>query len=499
MRLGALGRWWSRSSIRSVRRSLEDRDASVTERWDERENAETRLPGTEALHLGGIVLAEAFTPSTVASLFSALDDLPVQRPAEKEERRRDLAKSRGGRRGGWQNLGNFRPPGAFLGGIGGHDPTLPDSVDSADLSVSYVTPSLAVVVAVFVLKEESGDLSPILRSDYRTLHRPARVSIQGPLGRLRAHVPWARPRHYRAFGNTSGVEDQKRDACESLIADIEGTSGRWFYDKFPGRFATVATDERPTMRIYFTKDTVPNRGREHWLRPLGLDFALPLWRSIENRGWWLSEEKWRLREERNVLMLSAKREEAAVTGPGRSDEPETNWSLIHEFADQLIGLGVIHTMDALLSLYGSRLADLRDTARVSRRPRRPVRESLALDRFLVGDGLDAVTIASDLELATEDLDYFRWGLPEFTEYLNHLPPRADGDGREAREYIPSQREALRGLATRIAKDVALTTEVIQASAGLRQTVASTRLQRMTLALSVLAIIIALVGLLVAKH
>ena len=156
-------------------------------------------------------------------------------------------------------------------------------------------------------------------------------------------------------------------------------------------------------------------------------------------------------------------------------------------------------MDALLSLYGSRLADLRDTARVSRRPRRPVRESLALDRFLVGDGLDAVTIASDLELATEDLDYFRWGLPEFTEYLDHLPPRADGEGREAREYIPSQREALRGLAARIAKDVALTTEVIQASAGLRQTVASTRLQRMSLALSVLAIIIALVGLLVAKH
>jgi hypothetical protein len=32
--------------------------------------------------------------------------------------------------------------------------------------------------------------------------------------------------------------------------------------------------------------------------------------------------------------------------------------------------------------------------RVSRHPRRPVWESLALDRFLVGDGLDAVTIAS---------------------------------------------------------------------------------------------------------
>jgi hypothetical protein len=478
---------------------LEDRDTSLGEKWDERENSETRLPAGEAVHLGGIVLAEAFTPSTVASLFDALDDLPVQRPAEKEERRRDLAKSRGGRRGGWQNLGSFHPPGAFLGGVGGHDPTLPDSVDSADLSVSYVTPSLAVVVAIFALKEEAGDLSPVLRSDYRTLHRRARVSVQGPLGRLRAHVPWARPRHYRAFGNTSRVEDQKRDACESLIADVEGTCGRWFYGKFPGRFATVATEERPAMRTYFTKRAVPNRNREHWLRPLGLDFALPLWRSIENRGWWLSEEKWRLGEERNVLMLSAKREKAAVTGPGSSDEPETNWSLIHGFDDQLIGLGVIHTMDTLLSLYGSRLADLRDTARISRRPRRPVCESLALDHFLIGDGLDAVTIASDLELATEDLDYFRWGLPEFTEYLDHLPSRPNREDREAREYIPFQREALRGLAARIVKDVSLTTEVIQASAGLRQTVASTRLQRITLGLSVVAIILAVVGLLVVKH
>jgi hypothetical protein len=372
-------------------------------------------------------------------------------------------------------------------------------VDSADLSVSYVTSSLAVVVAIFVLKEESGDLSPILRSDHRTRHHRARVSVQGPLGRLRAHVPWARPRRYRAFGNTSGVEDQKRDACESLIADVEDTCARWFYDKFRGRFATVATEERPATRVYFTKQTVPNRDREHWLRPLGLAFAMPLWRSIENPGWWLSRERWRLREERNVLVLSARREEAAVRGPGSGDEPEANWSLIHEFDDQLTGLGVIHAMDTLLSLYGSRLADLRDMARVGRRPRRPVRETLTLDRFLVGDGLDAVTIASDLELATEDLDDFRWGLPEFTEHLDHLPSRSSGRDREAREYIPFQREALRGLAARIAKDVALTTDVIKASAGLRQTVASTRLQRITLVLSVVAIILAVVGLLVVKH
>jgi hypothetical protein len=478
---------------------MEDRDPSLWERWDERENSETRLPAGEAVHLGGIVLAEAFTPSTVASLFDALDDLPIQRPAEKEERRRELIKSRGGRRGGWQNLGNFRPPGAFLGGIGGHDPTLPGSVDSVDLSVSYVTASLAVVVATFVLKEEWGDLSPVLLSDYQTHHHRARVSVQGPLGRLRAHVPWARPRDYRAFGNSSRVEDQKRDACESLIADIEEACGRWFYGKVSGRFASVATGERPALRVYFTKDTVPNRNRERWLRPLGLDFALPLWRSIENRGWWLSEEKWRLREERNVLMLSAKREKAAVRGAGSNDEPESNWSLIHDFADQLIGLGVIHAMDTLLSLYGSRLADLRDAAHVRRRPRRPVRESLALDRFLLGDGLDALTIASDLELATEDLDQFRWGLPEFTECLDHLPSRPSGKNRDAREYIPIQREVVRGLAARIAKDVALTTEIVRASAELRQTVASTRLQRITLVLSVVAIILAVVGLLVVKH
>jgi hypothetical protein len=47
--------------------------------------------------------------------------------------------------------------------------------------------------------------------------------------------------------------------------------------------------------------------------------------------------------------------------------------------------------------------------------------------------------------------------------------------------------------------VALTTDVIKASAGLRQTVASTRLQRITLVLSVVAIILAVVGLLVVKH
>lgn len=78
------------------------------------------------------------------------------------------------------------------------------------------------------------------------------------------------------------------------------------------------------------------------------------------------------------------------------------------------------------------------------------------------------------------------------------PPPVAPEPGGTRIHPVSARSASRP-AARIVKDVSLTTEVIQASAALRQTVASTRLQRITLGLSVVAIILAVVGLLVAKH
>jgi hypothetical protein len=124
---------------------------------------------------------------------------------------------------------------------------------------------------------------------------------------------------------------------------------------------------------------------------------------------------------------------------------------------------------------------------------------LTLDDYLIGDGLDAATVASDLDAYTQDLDRFRWGIPEFTEHLDHMPKQSSIRERAPREYVPVLREVIRNRAARVASDSTVTTEAVKASAEIRQAISNTRLQRFTLLISAAAAVTAVVGLLVASH
>jgi hypothetical protein len=75
-------RWRERQSVRALRREVLEDDEVLAD-WDRRENEETRLPDGEEVHLGGLVLTEAFTPSTVTALRKALEDFPA--PGDKKE------------------------------------------------------------------------------------------------------------------------------------------------------------------------------------------------------------------------------------------------------------------------------------------------------------------------------------------------------------------------------------------------------------------------------
>jgi len=248
--------------------------------------------------------------------------------------------------------------------------------------------------------------------------------------------------------------------------------------------------------MFFTEEQIPYEERHAWLRPVGLDFARPLWRSTELEGWWLSEDRWPSRDGRHVMTLAAKRADAAEE-PSEGVSGESNWYLTQRFGSDQAPLAARHAMTALLALYAKRLGDLRDTAGVKRFPRRPVREGRDLDSYLIRDGLDAATVTSDLELLTRDLTYFRWGVPEFTEHLEDTPKTSST--RKPREYLPSLCAELREQAARLARDTTTTTANIKASAELRQAIANTTLQRFILVLSVAATIIAVISLLTASH
>lgn len=494
-RPNARKRWHRRPTVQTLIRQAQN-DREVLRESDERANDETRLPMSEAIHLGGLVLAEAFTPSTVSSLFNALERWPSNREARRQEWLAWLARSRGGQRGGWQTLGFVRPPGGFVMGDGHHDSELPPGVDAVWLHLSFVTPALAMVVATFTITESAGDLSGLLRRDYRTRHFDTRVRVYGPLGDLRARLPWARPARHGIGYSVSRAEDQKRRACQAMIRAHEEACSRWFFARFPGRFSAARSEDRPVTRMLFTTKQVPYAERHPWLRSVGLEFALPLWRSTERDGWWLSSDRWPHHDERHVTTLAARRADAAEP-PSAGESGESNWDLTQRFGSDQAPLAARLAIPALLDIYAARLAGLRDRAGVRRLLSRPVRDARTLDDYLSRDGLDAATVTSDLELFTRDLTTFRWDVPEFTEYREHLgvatPKRTEV------EYLPALRIEIREQAARLASDTTNTTGNIRASAELRQAIANTRLQRFVFGLSVCAIVVAIIGLLAAQN
>jgi hypothetical protein len=488
--------WHRRRSVSRLKKE-QGPTPEFQRKWDDRDNAETRLPVDEAIHLGGIVLVEAFTPSTVSALYRSLERWPADHHGRRHEWLDHLARSRSGASGGWQNLGVVRPPGAFVMGDGHHDPDLPTGIDAVWLQLSYLTPALAMVVATFTLSEASGDLSDLLRDNYETEVVNARVRVHGRLGSLRAHVPWSRPRRYSSSANIWRAEDQKRRAVNDTIEGHQAACSKWFFERFPGRFAATEPRARPVIRMLFTTKHVPYGERHHWLRPVGLDFALPLWRSTDPRGWWLAEDRWPHREHgRHAATLATRREDAAEP-PTDGETGDSNWYLTQRFGDDGAPLASRRAIVALLDLYADRLGSLRDRAGKRSRPRRPVRDGRVLDEYLIRDGLDAATISSDLQIMTRDLTEFRWGVPEFVEDRHAL-------GEQARattplEYVPALCESIRERAARLAADTDTTTANIRASAELRHAIANTRLQRVVVGLAVVAAVIGLLSILLANH
>jgi hypothetical protein len=199
--------WWQRPTVGALKREQE-KHRDYMDQQDEKGNARTRLPVDESVHLGGLVLAEAFSPSTVSVLYSVLRSWPGNNDRRRDEWTADLDRSRSGRHSGWGNLGVVRPPGEFMVGDGYHDSKLPDSVTAVWLHLNFLMPSVAVVVATFTFRDEVADVSALLRADYQTQIRDVRILVYGKFGWLRARLPWSRSKSHGMTASMSTAEDE---------------------------------------------------------------------------------------------------------------------------------------------------------------------------------------------------------------------------------------------------------------------------------------------------
>jgi hypothetical protein len=480
--------WWQRPTVRQIRKQEEehlDRDES-----DAHWNNETRLPENEAVHLGGVTVVEAFTPSTVSKLYDTLNKWPRGFGGSDRDFAADLERSRTGGSGGWTNLGLVRRPGHFIMGEGHNDSTLPPGVQAVWLTLSYLMPSVAVVCATFTFEDDAADMSDLLRTDFETKIEDFRIVVHGRFGRLRGRLPWSRPRNHSGTAQIRNVMAGKTRAVQRRVQEREAECARWFFSRFEGRFAAADSEARPTVRLMFTEQAVPFEGWPTWLEPAGLTWTPDVYRCTDTPGWALQARSWSMTDHRYGWTFAARRSDVGRVGDGAARE--TNWSLTQRFGREQAPLVAQFALTGLLEIYAGRLARLRDTAGRRHLIRRPVHDARNLDRYLVADGLDAATITADIANLTSDLSLFRWAVPEYTEDQGSAPE--EWTQREPLDLVPQLCKLLAARAVRLAEDTANTDGNLRASAQLRQAIANTLLQRTVVVFTVAAVVIALVSL-----
>lgn len=488
--------WRRRKTVRQRRREF-TQPSSVRAQADQRDNERTRLPLDETVCLGGLVLVEAFTPSTIKLLYATLEKLPVDRPGTKQEWISQLQRFRSSPgRAAWQSIGLVRRPGEFRAGPGFSDSTLPSGVDAVWLTIIYPAPSLTLLVATFTFEEDASDVSDILRSNYETVIDDIHVRVNGRFGLMRQRIPWSRPSKFYISGNYYDVARQKRQAYDRRASQHEQQCWDWLSTRFNGRFIAEPMERRPTLRLLFTKKSVPFVGHSEALGPLGLNFFPTVWRSTDVPGWGLVLHDALSKQRPFIATVAARRADAAERGRGEQDG--SIWRLTYDFHLEQSTLAALLGVQALLSIYTDQLSRLRDRAGIKPRIGRPVRQARDLDGFLLGDGLDAVTVASDLKDFTEELSNFRWNVAEYMEDVQGIP-ESIRNSREAAQLVPNLRDTLHTSSIRLIEDIAATTTNVSASAQLRQAVANTRLQRTVVTLAVIATIASVISLVIAAN
>lgn len=475
----SLRAWWRRPSNRAFREQIAGVELG---KGDDDANARTKLPDDEEVHLAGILLAEAFTPSSVGRLRDAVERLPGMEREKKVELLRQLDKYRRSSTWGGSTPIGYAGARAWVHAPAFYDEELPTDVETVRLHLHAVTPSLTVVVATFSYPEQDGDLSPLLGASYETrLHD--RITVPGRLGALRAWNPLGRPQLRGTRGTITTADEAKRLACEAFIGTRQDACRRWFAARFPGCFSEVEPGRRPAVRILLTKIAAPFDDDPSWRKAVGLWPAYDRWDSGAE-GW-----AFRVGEMRseNLDQIIAAAPQTSTDG-GAAPKPD----VLERFHALHGGLFARWAAHRLLALRLDQLAALRDEA-AARGRNRAVRDAEAIDAYLRTNGLDARTVVAEIERVTANSPGFLLGLPVYSR----TPPAPGGTAGATEDFRQVLCDSMNATAERLATDTEAATPSIVASAGLRQSILNTKLQRRALVASIVAAAIAAVSLAIA--
>jgi len=234
---------------------------------DRKINEEGRIPDDEEVTIESVWVSECYPPSYLDGLVSGLEALHVGRQFGADESAADIVRRyrSGAYAGGTANLGLFTR--ASRSGFGDYVHTdLPAIVTRASGWLENVTPSLTTITIQFEMTDDAGKaLQHALRADYRTKAKKRR---NGWL--------YADP------------DNQRREAMQKALDDLNIECSGWLRRHFPGAFAGgLLGVDYPSCAFLTTKQCVPlarTKNLVKWLWVAELDAAHETWDSADWPG-----------------------------------------------------------------------------------------------------------------------------------------------------------------------------------------------------------------------
>lgn len=433
-------------------------------------------------------ILEAYPPSKIESLLSALENKGLDKPRNYKgpiigdhDTVRDFIRSaRQGSSGDyWFPLRRIIPP---LSPRTSEYPKplrrrLPRGVSSVDMLLCSKTPSVTFLLIQFFYDRQST----LAFDDAIKRNRRRSWLIRF----ISAHHPY----------------DRRREVSK-LRYDLRKRCIKWIGKNFPGAFTSgVADGIFPTAEILTTEILKPEE-RSPQRPPYAFSAALmngnERWESVNMPGLFLAEEGM-FKEDRGNLLFSGNRQilyNNPIYGHETGDYRNNPRLFSYRLAEELQNMLVLWGVSRLLLGYYSSSGRTRDELVSHKTPRLYGR--LRKMRQLLVSSFDARTVAAEVrrqKLSASPYNSLIWGIPTFRRYPDSpLPIEARKLGLETLQG--TWRNNVFGLADLVDDEAKMTMENLGIETGLRSTLANLWLQASVVVFSCTTIFVAIA---ITKH
>jgi hypothetical protein len=548
--------WHKRTTVRAEKRRLLSWMAE-DDKNNRRDNNDIKLADDQKVHIPAIVLIECFTPSNIKDLFTSIDTWPIKPPEYLDSLKDQVRKWRNSEYGGaWTSVAMFaRPDSGLFEYVA--DTSIPSRIKAVEFLLLSPLPSLTALIAIFYPTDEYSDISDQLRRHY--LPRIDRTSFRakGKLARFTHVLPLSRAEKVYYTVDVVGPDQLQREHVDNVFSELEAHCWQWLSNRALGKVGILPADRRPSLRCILLDNLEPfgpielaQRGDDvegfrRWfdsdsdepygeprgpIAALGLDNPTSAWTTTDRDSFYFSTRD-RYYDTSDAGYISANRS-ALVKALGREfDANDSGLSIFNQVLRRYtLGLLSAWTIEQMLSRYKEEISDIRDSSAASQSA---YRVAARLNDFLVRDGHDATIVSRDAaRIAGLDYSFRETPLfvnlsdmrrqqaiaqreseqngetpppvrPRWREYLRFwgptevVSPDAQPREPESEKLVIHYRREIAGSARLVASELELATDSISTSATLLQSMSEIRLQRWSVGIAVLAVVIAVIAIIVS--